>query len=75
MAPWTRALAAALFVTAASSTHAVIVGPYTPDPDTLHLWHMDVSVTPVPDEVANGLALNKAGGGATLGNASFSGFG
>ncbi len=75
MAPWTRALAAALFVAAASSTQAVIVGPYAPDPDTLHLWHMDVSVTPVPDEVANGLALNNAGGGATLGNASFSGFG
>lgn len=55
---------------------AIIVGPYTPDAQTLHLWHMDTEGVPVPDEVSpGGNALTALGGGATLGNPSFPGFG
>ena len=54
---------------------AAIVGPYTADGNTLHLWHMDAGAVPVPDAVASG-AVNLAtlANGATLGNASFTGF-
>ena len=58
------------------NAHALIVGPYTADANTLHLWHMDASAAPVPDAVVSG-GVNLAGllNGATLNNASYSGFG
>jgi hypothetical protein len=47
---------------------ASIVGPYTADASTLHLWHMDASAVPVPDAVATGgINLVNLANGATLG--------
>ncbi|MDR3456054.1 MAG: immunoglobulin domain-containing protein [Verrucomicrobiae bacterium] len=54
---------------------ALIVGPYTPDASTLHLWHLDEATTPALDAAANGTNLTALSGGATLNNASFTGFG
>jgi hypothetical protein len=53
---------------------AAIVGPYTPDASTLHLWHFDESATPCVDFATTGYATNLAYmiNGATLGNASYS---
>ena len=45
--------AAALLFTQLTA-QAIIVGPYTADANTLHLWHMDASAVPVPDAVASG---------------------
>ena len=45
--------AAALLFTQLTA-QASIVGPYTADANTLHLWHMDASAVPVPDAVATG---------------------
>ena len=56
-------------------TQGAILGPYIPDANTLHLWHMD-STTPVVDAVSpGGTNLMVAGGGAALTNASFPTFG
>ena len=53
-----------------------IVGPYSPDAYTLHLWHLDESSAPAMDAVVTApLALNVLTNGATLGNCSFQGFG
>lgn len=52
---------------------ASIVGPYTADSDTLHLWHFD-NVTGEVADSAGSIGLN-AVSGATLGSASFTGFG
>jgi len=49
--------------------------PYTPDAATLHLWHLDESAAPGVDAVPGGTNLTALAGGATLGNASFPGFG
>ena len=61
------------------STYAVraaIVGRYTPDQYTLHLWHLDETATPVADAATYfPLALNALANGATLGNPSAPGFG
>jgi autotransporter-associated beta strand protein len=56
---------------------AFIVGPYTTDTHTLHLWHLDESAVPAVDSANNGtnLDLTVLGYNATLGNASFPGFG
>src|SRR4051794_17093284 len=55
---------------------AVIVGPYTSDSSTLHLWHLDETATPCIDAVGiSGTNLTVLGGGATLNNSSFPGFG
>src|SRR5579863_3230499 len=48
-----------------------IVGPYTVDDHTLHLWHMDESAVPVVDAVTNGIPLTGLDNGATLGNESY----
>lgn len=48
-----------------------IVGPYTVDDHTLHLWHMDESTVPVVDAVTNGTPLTGMDNGATLGNESY----
>jgi peptidoglycan/xylan/chitin deacetylase (PgdA/CDA1 family) len=52
---------------------AEILGPYTPDADTLHLWHMNETTAPVVDAAANGTDLTALENGATLGNESYSG--
>lgn len=52
---------------------AEIVGPYTVDEHTLHLWHMDETAVPVADAVTNGTSLTGMDNGATLGNESFNG--
>ena len=55
------------------NAQAAIVGPYTADANTLHLWHMDASATPVPDEVAtSGTNLVKLLLGATLSAPAYS---
>jgi hypothetical protein len=51
---------------------AAIVGPYTPDASTLHLWHFDESATPCVDFAPGGTNLAFMINGATLGNASYS---
>jgi autotransporter-associated beta strand protein len=54
---------------------AIIVGPYTPDANTLHLWHLDEGAAPAVDSAPGGTNLLILAGGATLNNASFTGFG
>jgi peptidoglycan/xylan/chitin deacetylase (PgdA/CDA1 family) len=54
-------------------SQAEILGPYTPDADTLHLWHMNETTAPVVDAAANGTDLTALENGATLGNESFTG--
>src|SRR6185369_1284770 len=55
---------------------AEIIGPYTPDANTLHLWHLDESATPAIDfTLAGGTNCVGLLNGATLGSASFAGFG
>jgi peptidoglycan/xylan/chitin deacetylase (PgdA/CDA1 family) len=56
-----------------SLAQAEILGPYTPDADTLHLWHMNEATAPVADAVPNGTDLTALENGATLGNESFTG--
>src|SRR3954463_13437861 len=67
---------AAALLLSQPSVRATIVGPYTADANTLHLWHMDASVVPVLDAVASG-GTNLVGlqNAATLANASYPGFG
>ena len=55
--------------------HAFIVGPYTANSDTLHLWHLDEAAVPAVDSAASGINLSFLNTGATLGGASFTGFG
>jgi autotransporter-associated beta strand protein len=70
------ASAAILALLATANTYANIVGPYTADANTLHLWHMDQSTVPVLDSVVSGgTNLTSLQNGATLGNASYPGFG
>jgi autotransporter-associated beta strand protein len=64
-------VAVLLFV---NSSPAVIYPQYEVDSDTLHLWHMNTGA-PVLDEVPGGVNLTGLHNGATLGNASFTGFG
>jgi hypothetical protein len=54
--------------------HGAIVGPYTVDADTLHLWHFNEAVTPVLDVVGS-ISLNCLTNGAKLGEPSYAGFG
>jgi autotransporter-associated beta strand protein len=54
---------------------AFIVGPYTADTNTLHLWHLDETAVPAIDLAAGGTNLIALRGSASLGNASFTGFG
>lgn len=70
-------IAAAILTTLlTTNSKANIVGPYTADVNTLHLWHMDQSTVPVLDSVTSGgTNLTSLQNGATLGNASFAGFG
>ncbi|HLP77628.1 MAG TPA: autotransporter-associated beta strand repeat-containing protein, partial [Candidatus Paceibacterota bacterium] len=70
--------AAILGALSISTCHSSIVGPYAPDTDTLHLWHLNESAVPALDAVSvasGGTNLAALQNAATLGNASFSGFG
>ena len=72
--PIVAGLCAAAWLFTQLAAQAVIVGPYTADAYTLHLYHMDAN--PVPDAVVTGgTNLVKLLGGAALGVASYSGFG
>jgi hypothetical protein len=62
-------------VLAAGDARALIVGPYTSDSATLHLWHFDESSPPVVDFAPGGTNVIALVNGATLGNTSFPGFG
>ena len=55
--------------------NAIIVGPYLPDADTLHLWHLNEQTVPAVDQGSEGIHLNALRNGATLGNVSYRGFG
>jgi peptidoglycan/xylan/chitin deacetylase (PgdA/CDA1 family) len=55
------------------AAQAEIVAPYTPDEQTLHLWHMNDRATPVADSVASGTDLHHLDNGATLENESYVG--
>src|SRR6267142_5306925 len=69
-------IAAVVLGTTAIHSNANIVGPYTADGNTLHLWHMDQTTVPVLDSVTSGgTNLTSLQNGATLGNASYQGFG
>src|ERR1051325_8363456 len=57
----------------AGAVHAEILGPYTPDANTLQLWHMNEATPPVTDAAANGTELTALENGATLGNESYLG--
>ena len=69
------------------SAYGGLTGPYTSDANTLHLWHLDEQATPAADQSHYNYAgtfttkpdanqpLNALFGGATLGNAGFTGFG
>ena len=65
--------AAAFF--ACFGVRAFIVGPYTVDTNTLHLWHLDEAAVPALDSAVGGTNLIALRGSASLGNASFTGFG
>ena len=52
-----------------------IAGPYTVDPYTLHLWHLDEVTVPAKDSASGGTNLTALGGSASLNNLSLSGFG
>ncbi len=64
-----------LLLLAALTARAALVGPYAPDANTLHLWHLDQTTTPLND--SGNAAANLSGllNGATLGNAAYPGFG
>lgn len=72
---WSWAIVGSLTSLLALSSLAAIVGPYEPDADTLHLWHMDAATAPIPDEAGDSLPLVVLGNGATLEPNSFPGFG
>src|ERR1035437_2952841 len=54
---------------------AFIVGPYTADTNTVHLWHLDETAVLVLDSAYGGTNLTAIHGSASLGNASITGFG
>lgn len=68
-------LTAVLALSLCTSANATIIGPYSPDSNTLHLWHMDTNAVPVVDSVSGGKNLTGMANDATLGNASYSDFG
>ena len=88
--PWRlarQAALAALLLAAAANAPALIVGPYTPDANTVHLWHFDDPPGTVAANAVPGGASMIAVNGATqvnplpmtnailTGAASYSGFG
>ena len=73
--PIKAAFATLLVLAAALVARAALVGPYIPDANTLHLWHLNETATPVVDSATAGINLSGLLTGATLGNASYAGFG
>ncbi len=63
------------FAATAPLTAAAAARAYVPDANTLHLWHFDENAAPAVDSGSDRLDLPVLSGGATLGNASFPGFG
>ena len=78
-ASWQRggasALPAMLALCGVFAAHGDIIGPYAPDADTIHLWHMNEAAVPVVDVGTDGTHLTALRNGATLGNVSHQGFG
>ena len=70
-----RAAAFSIFFLTELLAHATIVGPYSVDANTLHLWHLNESSVPAIDSAPGGTNLTVLANGATLGNSSFAGFG
>ncbi len=64
-----------VFVLQAESGRGSTLRPYTPDADTLHLWHMNEQAVPVIDMGSDAMHLTALRNGATLGNVSYRGFG
>ena len=67
----------ALAFALASLNAVAALAPYTPDANTLHLWHLDEAATPCADLAVGGTNLTSLANGASLGaaNPSFAGFG
>src|SRR5437899_10819025 len=63
---------AATVLAVVPGVHAEILGPYTPDPDTLHLWHMNETTARVVDAAPYGTDVTALENGATLGNECYS---
>lgn len=73
---WTASLLpVSLALAGVLAARADIAGPYVPDADTLHLWHLNEPVVPVVDVGSDGMHLTALRNGATLGSASWPGFG
>ncbi len=80
-------LSAAALCLSGADAQAALVGPYSVDANTLHLWHLDDSGTPAADAAHYNYAgtfttkpdanqpLNALFGGAALGGAGAAGFG
>ena len=58
-----------------AATAGAALAPYSPNADTLHLWHLDEITPPCLDSAPGGTNLTSLAGGATLSNSSFPGFG
>ncbi len=70
-----------------AAAQAALVGPYSVDANTMHLWHLDETTTPAADQAHYAYTgtfttladanrpLTGLFGGATLGNTSATGFG
>lgn len=71
----TRGATMVWWLAAVLAAHGEIAGPYVPDADTLHLWHMNEPAVPVVDAGIQGIHLSALRNGATLSNASLPGFG
>src|SRR5262245_50942721 len=69
------ACAVTAWVVGASPLRAAILGPYTADANTLHLYHLDETGTPVADAGTAPQPMNGAINSPTFGNPSFTGFG
>jgi hypothetical protein len=72
-----RGIVSASVLCYAVSAQATVIGPYTADANTLHLWHMDESGTgpAAPAAGVTGSFNLTAANGATLGSPGYAGFG
>ncbi len=65
----------ATLVSVTAMTGFAAVAPYSPDAQTLQLWHFDEADVPVLNAVTSGTNLTALSGGATLNHPAFPGFG
>src|ERR1035441_7519647 len=65
-----RHAVAATVLSACCCARALIVGPYSLDASTLHLWHLNETAVPALDSAPGGTNLTALGGSATLGTAA-----